>query len=47
MLPDFNKSAVSPNLYHQLQNDKRNLEIVNSNLIAQVEANNDMIERLN
>ena len=35
MQTDFSKSAVSPNLYHQLQNDKRNLETVNTNLIAQ------------
>ena len=47
MQQDFNKTAVSPTLYHQLQNEKRNLEIVNSNLIAQAETNNSVIDRLN
>ena len=36
MQSDFNNSAVSPHLYLQLQNDKRNLETVNANLIAQL-----------
>lgn len=47
MQPDFSKTSISPTLYQQLQNEKRNLEIVNSNLISKAEANNAVIDRLN
>ena len=43
----YNFDSVSPSLYQQLQNEKRNLEIVNSNLISKAEANNAVIDRLN
>ena len=41
------RSAVSPELFHQIQVEKRNLETVNTNLIVQAQTNNNMIERLN
>lgn len=44
---NFSATSISPTLYQQLQNEKRNLEIVNSNLIAKAEANNAVIDRLN
>ena len=41
------RSAVSLELFHQVQVEKRNLETVNTNLIAQAQTNNNVIDRLN
>ena len=34
-------------MFHSMQVEKRNLERVNTNLIAQAQTNNNVIERLN
>ena len=41
------RSVVSLELFHQMQVEKRNLENVSTNLIAQAQTNNSVIERLN
>ena len=38
---------MSLELFHSMQVEKRNLETVNTNLIAQAQTNNNVIERLN